>query len=96
MNVDVPEPYARLALVGVADPPDALLAFQNGIVANPDGSEFQHMERPAVADVGYRRAQEARPFLNRALAAPAPLGLFFLRPQMISQDRPQASRACTG
>jgi hypothetical protein len=36
MDGDVPEPDARLALVGEADPADALLAFEHAIVTNAD------------------------------------------------------------
>ena len=71
VDVDVPDPHAPLTLVGKADAADA---FQNGIVANPDGSEFQHMERLVVGDVGNRRAQEARPFLTVHLQPRQPAG----------------------
>ena len=40
---DVPEPDARYALVGEANPADALPAFKQRIVAKADSTELQHV-----------------------------------------------------
>ena len=40
MDDDVPEPDARHAFVGEADPADALLAFEDGIVTMPIERSF--------------------------------------------------------
>jgi hypothetical protein len=48
---DVPEPDARHALVGEANPADALPAFEHAIIANADRAELQHI--PA----GFSRAR---------------------------------------
>ena len=42
---DVPEPDARHALAGEADPADALPAFEHAIVADSDRTELQHFSR---------------------------------------------------
>src|SRR6476659_4665001 len=40
---DVPEPDARHALAGEADPADALPAFEHGIITNADRTQLQHI-----------------------------------------------------
>src|SRR6476620_4448594 len=42
---DVPEPNARHALAGEADPADALPAFEHAVVTNANRTQLQHFSR---------------------------------------------------
>ena len=45
---DVPEPDARLALAGKANPADALPVFDHGIIMNTDRTQLQHLPVPEM------------------------------------------------
>jgi hypothetical protein len=49
MDGDVPQPDARHAFVGEANPADALPAFEHAIVTHADCSELEHAFWPLVA-----------------------------------------------
>ena len=101
MDGDAPEPDARHAFVGEADPTDALPAFEHTIVTNADCSELKHTFWPfaeRASGRGFTRTFNETPAgAERAFSsASRPLRLEALRPPPLlppaSQPAPRQNK----